>query len=118
MTLYAVGGETIYPDDFVNLAIDSTAYFLNLTAPPQVISTSYGTDEDSITPRLAVYVASLSLGLVTLTQPTPSNLCNMLAQLGARGVSALFASGDGGVSGLHYNETCTAFRPTFPSTCP
>lgn len=43
-----------------------------------------------------------------------SNLCNAYMQLGARGVSVLYASGDGGVSGSQ-DETCTWFVPTFPS---
>lgn len=38
-------------------------------------------------------------------------------QLGARGTSILFASGDGGVSGSQA-EQCTTFQPTFPSGCP
>lgn len=44
-------------------------------------------------------------------------LCNAYAQLGARGVSLIFSSGDGGVSGNHFEE-CTTFNPTFPSVCP
>ena len=48
-----------------------------------------------------------------------SALCAAYAGLGLRGVSVLFGSGDGGVSGLHYpSETCTTFVPTFPSGCP
>lgn len=46
-----------------------------------------------------------------------SKLCNAYAQLGARGVSILFSSGDGGVSGTGFQE-CTTFVPTFPNTCP
>jgi tripeptidyl-peptidase-1 len=46
------------------------------------------------------------------------NLCNAYAQLGARGVSILFSSGDGGVAGSHSKQTCTTFVPTFPSGCP
>ena len=38
-------------------------------------------------------------------------------QLGARGTSILFASGDGGVSGSQ-SARCTNFVPTFPSGCP
>lgn len=38
-------------------------------------------------------------------------------QLGARGTSILFASGDGGVSGSQSGR-CTTFLPTFPSGCP
>ena len=41
-------------------------------------------------------------------------------QLGARGTSVLFASGDGGVAGADadQNPNCVTFVPTFPSTCP
>lgn len=46
-----------------------------------------------------------------------SNLCNAYAQLGARGTSILFASGDGGVAGSQTTR-CTTFLPTFPSGCP
>jgi hypothetical protein len=47
-----------------------------------------------------------------------STLCNAYAQLGARGVSILFASGDGGVGGGQSGERCTKFIPTFPNNCP
>ena len=43
-----------------------------------------------------------------------STLCNAYMQLGARGTSVLYASGDGGVSGSQ-SENCTTFIPTFPS---
>ena len=46
-----------------------------------------------------------------------SKLCHAYMQLGARGVSVLFASGDGGVSGTQSRD-CTKFVPTFPSSCP
>ncbi|KAH8106576.1 peptidase S8/S53 domain-containing protein [Phellopilus nigrolimitatus] len=38
-------------------------------------------------------------------------------QFGARGISVLVPSGDGGVSGAS-NSSCTEFVPTFPSGCP
>ena len=48
------------------------------------------------------------------------NLCNAYAQLGARGTSILFSSGDGGVSGSQASDACdgSEFIPTFPSGCP
>ena len=52
-----------------------------------------------------------------------SMICNAYAQLGARGTTVIFSSGDGGVSG-HKPEDSTfcdggrPFAPTFPSTCP
>jgi len=46
-----------------------------------------------------------------------ANLCHAYAQLGTRGISMIFGSGDGGISGTH-NSNCTEFVPTFPSGCP
>lgn len=110
MTLYAVGGETIYPDDFVNLVIDSTAYFLNLTAPPQVISTSYGTDEDSITLRLAVYVSSLSLNLIAQPHPVTYATCLRNSVLGAYRLCSLPV--------MAVSLGCTTTRPARSSDPP
>ncbi|PIL32648.1 hypothetical protein GSI_05352 [Ganoderma sinense ZZ0214-1] len=73
--------------------------------PPLVLTTSFGFDE-------------------TFFQANPgiaNTLCNAYAQLGARGTSVLFASGDGGVAGSRFSNTCNAdgsFVPTFPSGCP
>lgn len=80
-------------------------YILNQTSIPQVISTSYGDDEQ------------------TVPQAYAERVCKQFAQLGARGVSVLFASGDRGV-GL--NATCFSndglnthkFLPSFPASCP
>jgi len=63
------------------------------------VSTSYGANENQISRKLAI------------------NYCNAVAQLGARGVSFLFASGDGGVSGGQ-SQDCTTFVPVFPAECP
>ncbi|KAH9049037.1 family S53 protease [Lactarius hengduanensis] len=73
-----------------------TINFLNgKSAPPQVLTTSYGQNENTISRAL----------------------CNAYASLSARGVSILFSSGDGGVSGSQ-SQSCTTFVPTFPSGCP
>ena len=48
-------------------------------------------------------------------------MCNMYMGLGARGISILYASGDGGVRGGHDSPSqcsLTTFIPVFPSTCP
>lgn len=71
----------------------------------QTISTSYDDDEQSVPPAFA------------------SRVCNELAQLGARGVSLFYASGDEGVgvngSCISNNGTnALTFLPEFPSTCP
>ncbi|KAJ3362046.1 hypothetical protein HDU91_003590 [Kappamyces sp. JEL0680] len=75
---------------------------------PQTISTSYGDNEQTVPLDYA------------------RRVCFEFAKLGARGVSLLFSSGDGGVGGSSYNDQCltndgqnrTRFLPTFPSTCP
>ncbi|KAI0294261.1 family S53 protease [Multifurca ochricompacta] len=81
--------------DFVNLA----DFLLHMRHPPQVLTTSYGFNEPDIHGSVA------------------RRLCASYAQLGARGTSVLFSSGDGGVSGSK-SSTCTTFVPTFPSGCP
>ncbi|KAH9051103.1 peptidase S8/S53 domain-containing protein [Lactarius vividus] len=63
---------------------------------PQTITTSYGNYEKVYPKDYAIQV------------------CNLFAQLGARGASVLFASGDDGVG----RGDCTArFTPIFPATC-
>ncbi|KAK6333659.1 vesicle formation at the endoplasmic reticulum [Orbilia blumenaviensis] len=78
-------------------------YMLNLSDEemPQTITTSYGDNEHTVPQSYAIKV------------------CNMIGQLGARGVSVLFSSGDSGPG-----DDCTSkdgkkrFVPTFPATCP
>jgi tripeptidyl-peptidase-1 len=70
---------------------------------PHTISTSYGEDEQSV-PEIYSRV-----------------VCNMIGQLGARGVTVLFSSGDTGVgSACQTNDgkNTTRFLPTFPAACP
>ncbi|EXJ89839.1 hypothetical protein A1O3_02906 [Capronia epimyces CBS 606.96] len=72
---------------------------------PQVISTSYGDDEQTVSRSYAQAV------------------CNQFAQLGARGVSLFFASGDSGVGqdGTCYSNVDNStymFIPAFPQDCP
>lgn len=48
-------------------------------------------------------------------------VCNLFMQLGARGVSVLFSSGDSGPGGScksNTDNTTTTFLPTFPAGCP
>ncbi|KAH9025347.1 peptidase S8/S53 domain-containing protein [Lactarius hengduanensis] len=64
---------------------------------PQTITTSYGALEKAYAKDYAI------------------ELCRLFAQLGTRGASVLFASGDDGVG----RGDCTArFTPLFPATCP
>ncbi|KAI0923099.1 hypothetical protein AcV5_009919 [Taiwanofungus camphoratus] len=108
---YTIGLATDVPVVFISVGesnndgdlsgfLDIINYLLNEDSPPQVLTTSYGEVESEISISLA------------------DNLCNAYSQLGARGVSILFASGDGGVSGSRTTNYCTDFVPTFPSGCP
>lgn len=72
---------------------------------PQVISTSYGDDEQ------------------TVPQSYARTVCNQFAQLGARGISLLFASGDNGVGPdgscfTNDGKNTSTFLPSFPDGCP
>lgn len=85
--------------------LDYFSYLLSLDEDelPHTISTSYGEDEQSVPANYSQVV------------------CNMIGQLGARGVSILFSSGDTGVgSACQSNDgkNTTRFLPTFPASCP
>ncbi|KAF8263390.1 subtilisin-like protein [Lactarius quietus] len=82
------------------------AYLLNQKTVPQTISTSYGDYERTFP---LVYA---------------ENICRLLAQLGTRGVSVIFSSGDWGVGQGdctfedESGNTYGLFLPVFPATCP
>ena len=70
---------------------------------PQVISNSYGDDEQTVPPAYATRV------------------CNMIGQLGLRGISVLESSGDTGVGApcqSNDGKKTPQFTPQFPGTCP
>lgn len=70
---------------------------------PQVLSTSYGEDEQSVPAEYA------------------KKVCDLIGQLGTRGVSVIFSSGDTGVgSACQTNDgkNTTRFLPIFPASCP
>ncbi|PGG95836.1 hypothetical protein AJ79_09845 [Helicocarpus griseus UAMH5409] len=70
---------------------------------PDVLTTSYGENEQSI------------------PAPYTESACSLFAQLGARGVSVIFSSGDTGVgSACQSNDgkNTTIFNPIFPASCP
>ncbi|CCM03030.1 uncharacterized protein FIBRA_05147 [Fibroporia radiculosa] len=108
-TQYTVGVATNVPVVFLSVGeddsdgvfgfLDTANYILGNDTLPSVITTSYSSNEEYVSINVA------------------NNLCNAYAQLGARGVSVLFSSGDGGVSGA-VSENCTDFVPSFPSGCP
>lgn len=72
---------------------------------PQTISTSYGDDEQSVPASYA------------------QTACNGFAQLGARGISLIFSSGDSGVGPdgdcfSNDGKNSSHFLPAFPAACP
>ncbi|KAI9060406.1 subtilisin-like protein [Trametes sanguinea] len=78
--------------------LDEANHLLAEEHPPQVLTTSYGFTE-----------SALSFALT-------DKLCRQYAQLGARGTSILYASGDSSVGCPVGNDT--SFQATFPSNCP
>ncbi|KAI5118434.1 hypothetical protein M0805_009712 [Coniferiporia weirii] len=107
---YTVGLASGVPTTFISAGsqnhdgalggfLDIVNFLLAESDLPSVLTTSYGQNENTVSAALA------------------NQLCNAYMQLGARGTSVLFASGDGGVAGSR-NQQCSAFVPTFPSGCP
>ncbi|KAH9168457.1 subtilisin-like protein [Lactarius sanguifluus] len=84
-----------------DMYLESLEYLLRKTDIPQTISISYGNLEWIVPQEYA------------------RALCTLFAQLGARGVSVLFPSGDDGV-GKDCNDDSGNFLfvPEFPASCP
>ncbi|KAI0039128.1 subtilisin-like protein [Auriscalpium vulgare] len=116
-TFYTTGGSPPFIPDLnvpVNENEPYTAWLHFVLAQktlPQTISTSYGEDEQTVPESFA------------------KRVCAGFAQLGARGVSLLFSSGDGGAGDSNPDpktQTCltndgrnvTRFIPRFPASCP
>ncbi|KAG9127880.1 hypothetical protein FRC07_007955 [Ceratobasidium sp. 392] len=101
---------TATPENNSEPYLEFLQYLLAQKTPPQTISTSYGDEEQSVPIEYA------------------KRVCGLFAQLGARGVTFLFSSGDGGVGdGKATNSTvCVSndgknskkFLPAFPASCP
>lgn len=111
VTSYSTGGSPPFKPD-LNTPTNTNEpyltwlnYVMGQSSLPQTISTSYGDDEQSV------------------PQSYAESVCQGLAQLGARGITLLFSSGDSGVGA---NGTCfsndgkntTEFIPAFPASCP
>lgn len=108
---WATGGSPPFVPD-LNTPTDTNepyltwlTYVLAQDTLPQVISTSYGDDEQSVPYSYA------------------KRACDGFKQLGARGISVLFSSGDAGVgsNGTCFSNTNTSeamFIPNFPASCP
>ncbi|KAJ7685962.1 family S53 protease [Mycena rosella] len=96
VTFISVGDDSV---DDVDGFIDIVNSILAEPSGITVLTTSYAFNEEDLPISLAV------------------GMCNAYMQLGAVGISVLFASGDGGVSGGQ-PTTCTTFVPTAPGDCP
>jgi tripeptidyl-peptidase-1 len=97
--------EPVLADDQNEPYLDFLHYILTLPDDelPTTLSTSYGEDEQSI------------------PEPYTNQTCSLFAQLGARGVSVIFSSGDlgpGSACQTNDGKNTTRFNPTFPGACP
>ncbi|EPS98883.1 hypothetical protein FOMPIDRAFT_1125451 [Fomitopsis schrenkii] len=122
-TFYTTGGRPPYIPDAIDPTNDNEPYMqasggwldyvlaLSSEELPQAISNSYADNEQTVPLSYA------------------SRVCAEFAQLGARGVSVMFGSGDGGVGDGDPNpatQQCfsndgrnvTMFIPEFPASCP
>lgn len=110
LTAYATGGNPTFIQDA--LTVNNTnepyltwlQYVLAQPNLPHVISSSYGDDEQTVPYAYA------------------TSVCNGFAQLGARGVSVLFATGDHGVGPdgdcfTNDGKNTSTFLPVFPASC-
>ncbi|KAI0083965.1 peptidase S8/S53 domain-containing protein [Irpex rosettiformis] len=84
--------------------LDWLNFILAQSSIPQTFTTSYGDDEQTVPFDFATQV------------------CNLFAQLGARGSSIMFSSGDDGVGGgsctTNDGTNTVRFQPNFPASCP
>ncbi|CAG9993160.1 unnamed protein product [Clonostachys byssicola] len=110
---YSTGGSPPFnpsastPDNTNEPYLAWVNWLLDQRSIPNVISTSYGDDEQSVPRSYA------------------ERVCKQFAAVGARGTSLLFSSGDNGV-GSFAPEECisndgkntTKFLPSFPASCP
>lgn len=89
--------------DFPTALLDTNIFLDGVDDLPSVLSMSYANDE-----------ATVGLSMAT-------KICNGYMALGARGMSVVVASGDGGVHGGHDGvKECTnnTFLAVFPASCP
>ncbi|KAJ4479182.1 tripeptidyl peptidase A [Lentinula aciculospora] len=116
-TFYSTGGEPPFKPDLGTESDTNEPYakwldfILSQDNPPLTISTSYGDHEQ------------------TVPEDYARRTCQRFMELGARGVTLTFSSGDGGVGDGNPDpgyQTCitndgkneTRFLPVFPSSCP
>ncbi|KPI46085.1 Tripeptidyl-peptidase sed2 [Cyphellophora attinorum] len=112
MISYSTGGSPPFKPDLFTTEDTNEPYLVwldyILSQPdplPSVISTSYGDDEQTVPEDYAKAV------------------CAGFAQLGARGVTLFFSSGDNGIGANGYcysndGSNSSTFLPAFPAGCP
>ncbi|KAJ6526054.1 family S53 protease-like protein [Mycena capillaripes] len=103
----SVGGSPDGPlSDLAIALLDTNTFLDGVDNPPSVVTTSYAPTEND-------FESSIT-----------KKLCDSYMALGARGISVLFASGDGGVRGSHDDSSIpgvcesNVFIPVFPASCP
>ncbi|KAH9826510.1 Pro-kumamolisin, activation domain [Teratosphaeria destructans] len=111
LTAFSTGGSPPFVAD-INTPTDTNEpyltwlnYALAQDDLPQVISSSYGDDEQTVPESYA------------------ARACSQFAQLGARGITFLVSSGDAGVGAddscyTNDNSSTYEFLPSFPTGCP
>ncbi|KAH8978043.1 family S53 protease [Lactarius hatsudake] len=117
----AIGDQ--YQDGDLEGFLDIINFLNGKSAPPQVLTTSYGQDETPFHARWpSIIRRALLKSRVSLTLLF-SRLCDAYASLSAPGVTILFSSGDGGKSGAQ-NQSVTSvggtqnFNPETPASFP
>ncbi|KAL0573726.1 hypothetical protein V5O48_008222 [Marasmius crinis-equi] len=109
-TYYSTGGSPPFnpdsdtPTNTNEPYLDWLNFILAQSSIPLVFTTSYGENEQTVPKDYA------------------TSVCNLFAQLGARGSSILFSSGDSGVGGgdcrTNDGRNRVQFQPAFPAGCP
>ncbi|KAF8159850.1 peptidase S8/S53 domain-containing protein [Crassisporium funariophilum] len=109
-TYYSTGGSPPFTPDSQTPTntnepyLDFLTFLLAQATIPQVLTTSYGDDEQTVPFDYA------------------TSVCNMFALLGAVGTTVFFASGDFGVGGgdclTNDGTGKLLFQPAFPASCP
>ncbi|KAJ7318401.1 subtilisin-like protein, partial [Mycena albidolilacea] len=102
----SVGGPDSSFSDLATALLETNIFLDGVDNPPSVVTTSYAFNENQIKSSVA------------------KKICDSYMALGARGISVLFSSGDGGVRGDHDNSSIpgvcesNTFIPVFPPSCP
>ncbi|KAJ6474970.1 family S53 protease [Mycena sanguinolenta] len=117
LTFFTVGGEDLDGiDGFID--ITNTILAMPVETRPTVLTTSFGFNGlFRHRPPELNSVSRYGLKEQDLPEFLNIDMCNAYMQLGAVGISVLFASGDGGVGGFQ-PIFCEVFVPSSPSDCP